>query len=142
MEQSKLILDLLEELIEAETMGETFAESKTVKPLKRMISNAKKGLKIRDEQPDSNKCCKSPNGKGNSVGLARAHQLANNENLSLKTLKRMKSFGERHMANVNWDDKESKSVQAILLWGLSDNKGDAEDDIAWLGTQINKLEKD
>ena len=142
IENKNLLLDLLEELIEAEINGETaeFAEDKTVKAPKYMRDAAKKALEIRDKQPDSNKCCKSPNGKGNSVGLARANQLINNEPLSLKTLKRMKSFGERHKAQATWDEPESKSLQGLGAWGFPMNKAGTDKALKWLSTQIDKLE--
>ena len=66
----------------------TFNED-TVKPLDYIANNAKRGLEIRESLPDSQRCC-------TRVGLARANQLAKKENISINTLKRMKSFLSRH----------------------------------------------
>lgn len=60
-----------------------------VKPPEYVAQNAKRGLEIRESLPPSKKCC-------TLVGLSRAHQLAKMENISIKTLKRMKSFLSRH----------------------------------------------
>ena len=77
---------------------------------------AKKALKEREELPASRQA-------GTRVGLARANQLANGDNLSLDTLKRMVSFIARHKQNYRdakakgLDNKTSKVIQAMNLWG-------------------------
>lgn len=84
----------------------------TYKPTEAMASAAKKALKIRDEQPDSNKGM-------TQVGLTRARQLISRESLSLDTVKRMHSFFSRHEVDKKgkgWG-VDSKGYQAWLGWG-------------------------
>lgn len=84
----------------------------TYKPTEAMASAAKKALKIRDEQPDSNKGM-------TQVGLTRARQLISRELLSLDTVKRMHSFFSRHEVDKKGEGwgKDSKGYQAWLGWG-------------------------
>ena len=120
---------------------ETFSEKTSVKPPAFMALAAKVGLKIRDEQPKSNKCCMP-------TGLVRANQLAKRQNLSLKTIKRIKSFASRHGANIKAKtEKTSKLWQSLMLWGVpySANfetaKKNVERVIKWCDRQIKSLEK-
>ena len=77
---------------------------------------AKKALKDREGLPPSRQA-------GTLVGLARANQLANGENLSLETLIRMRSYLSRAKANYEMarsrglDNTNSKAIQAYNLWG-------------------------
>jgi len=78
-------------------------------------NNAKRGLKIRQEQTPSNR-------GGTTVGVARAVQLSNNDYVDLETVKKIYSFLARHKVDLESDEfKEkgwkSKGGQAILLWG-------------------------
>ena len=111
------------------TASSSIELSESVKPLKYMQSAAERGLKIRDAQPDSNKCC-------TSTGLARANQLAKGENVSIDTVKRMKSFASRHASTTNWDDSESKGVQAMMLWGIP-SASKVESFIKWCDSKLN-----
>ena len=60
---------------------------------------------------------------GTRVGLARANQLANGDNVSYATLRRMRSYLLR--AKENYDNareqglniENSKAIQAYYLWG-------------------------
>lgn len=68
---------------------------------------------MRDEQPDSNKGM-------TPVGLARANQLINRENLSLETVKRMYSFFSQHEVDKqseSWKKGNSKGEQGWGGWG-------------------------
>jgi len=78
---------------------------------------AARGLKLRSEQPDSNKCC-------TSVGIARARDLKNRKRLSFDTVKRMKAYFDRHASdkkaegfNPGEPGYPSKGLQAHLAWG-------------------------
>ena len=77
---------------------------------------AKKALEIRKELPPSRQY-------GTLVGLARANQLANGENLSEDTLVRMRSYLLRARANYRTAKSQgktaenSKAIGAYLLWG-------------------------
>jgi len=77
---------------------------------------------------------------GTLTGLKRANQIANGENLSLETVKRIRNFLNRHEKNskINplyegtpWKDK---GYVAWLLWG-----GEAM--IGWVNKKINESEK-
>ena len=69
---------------------------------------AKKALEIRKDLPPSRQY-------GTLVGLARANQLANGENISQDTLVRMRSYLLR--ARANYRTAKSKAIGAYLLWG-------------------------
>lgn len=73
---------------------------------------AQRGLNLRDKQLNSNKCC-------TAVGLARARQLINRQQLSPSTIKRMKSYFDRHEVDKSGEGwgKDSKGYQAWLIWG-------------------------
>jgi hypothetical protein len=58
----------------------------TYKPTEAMAAEAKRGLEWRKEY----------NRGGTQVGVTRANQLANRENLSASTVKRMHSYFSRH----------------------------------------------
>jgi len=94
---------------------------------------AKKALKDRSEVAPSRKA-------GTPVGVARANQLARGDNLSINTLKRMVSFIARHRGNYQkakaegLDNKTSKVIQAIGLWG-------GIRAFAWAKSEIEKAEK-
>jgi len=94
---------------------------------------ARKALKDREGLPPSRQA-------GTRVGLARANQLANGDNISLDVLKRMRSFLARHKGNYDrakargLDNKTSKVIQAVGLWGGMRAFG-------WANSQITKLEK-
>lgn len=82
------------------------------KPPEYMVKAAEVGLKVRDEQSDSNKCC-------TPTGLARARDLSNGSKVSLETVKRIKSFVSRHGSNYKASyDKESKWWQGMMVWGV------------------------
>lgn len=101
----------------------------TYKPTEAMASAARRGLKMRESQPPSNR-------GGTAVGLARARQLVNRENLSLDTVKRMYSFFSRHEVDKqsdSWKEGNSKGEQAWLLWG-----GDAG--FSWSRRIVKSLE--
>ncbi len=102
-------------------------------PPKSAQNIAKKALKIRKELPKSKRA-------GTPVGVARAGQLANADNLSLDTLKRIKSFIARHEPNYRRAVAQGKSmadggvILAMALWGYPGIK-------SWVDEQINKLSK-
>lgn len=88
-------------------------DADTYKPTAEMAAAARRALKMRDEQPESNKGM-------TPVGLARANQLINRENLSLETVKRMYSFFSRHEVDKkseSWKKGNSKGEQGWLGWG-------------------------
>lgn len=85
---------------------------RTFIPPEDVADQAAYGLYLRSMQSESNKCC-------TPVGLARAKQLSNREPLSVDTLKRMRSYFQRHEVDKRgrgWG-VSSKGFQAWLLWG-------------------------
>lgn len=82
------------------------------KPPAAVAKEAAKGLDLRAKF----------NRGGTDIGVARARDLKNQRNLSLDTLKRMKSFFARHEVdkgarNFGDDDNPSAGYVAWLLWG-------------------------
>ena len=84
-------------------------------PQKKIAENAKKGLDLRKEY-----------GRGGTrIGLIRANQLVRRENLSFRTIKRMKSFFARHKNNLDLPQAKDKNhpgypsnaLIAHYLWG-------------------------
>jgi len=81
----------------------------TYRPTRAMEKAAKRGLKMREESSQSNR-------GGTAVGLARARQFSNREQVSLDVVKRTFSFLSR--AKVYYKPGENTpGTQAYLLWG-------------------------
>ena len=101
--------------------------SRTFIPPPAVAAEARKGLALRAAQPPSNRCC-------TSVGLRRASQLANRQPVSVDTLKRMRSYFQRHAVDSRsprWGT-DSKGWIAWLAWG-----GDAG--LAWCNQILSML---
>jgi len=94
---------------------------------------ARRVLDVRETLPKSRRA-------GTPVGLARANQLANGDNLSLQTLIRMRSYLLRARENYKRAKAQgktrenSKSIQAYELWGSTPA-------LRWAESQITKLSK-
>jgi len=77
---------------------------------------AREALDIRETLPKSRQA-------GTLVGLARANQLANGDNLSEETLVRMRSYlirareNYRQAKRAGLNASNSKAIQAYMLWG-------------------------
>jgi hypothetical protein len=85
---------------------------RTFVPPKAVADQARMGLALRESLPPSQRCC-------TSVGIRRAVQLANRQPVSVSTLKRMRSYFQRHAVDargVGWRET-SKGWQAWLCWG-------------------------
>ena len=102
---------------------------RTFIPPQKVADEAAYGLYLRSQMPPSSRCC-------TPVGLARAKQLKNREPVSVETLKRMRSYFQRH--EVDQQGKgwgiDSKGFQAWLLWG-----GDSGRD--WCNRTLDQLRK-
>ncbi len=79
------------------------------KPTQAMSANAKRALKLRSAAPKSRKGM-------TPVGLARANQFANNQNVSLETVKRTYSYLSRAKAYYK-PGSNTPGTQAYLGWG-------------------------
>ena len=94
---------------------------------------ARKAIKWKEEHGKEVKA-------GTAVGWTRARQLANGENLSMQTIKRMKAFFDRHEKNksINSDYKgqpwKDNGYVAWLIWG-----GDGAR--TWAERKIKQYEK-
>ena len=99
---------------------------------KYIADQAKKALEIRETLPKSRQA-------GTLVGLARANQLANGDNLSKETLVRMRSYlirareDYRQAKSRGLNASNSKAIQAYMLWG-------GPRALTWANEQIEKLQ--
>lgn len=105
---------------------------KSSRPPTAAASAARRALKVRSEQPPSNRA-------GTAVGIARARQFANRERMSISTIKRIVSFFARHekstgSANAR-KDSTSKAAQAWGLWGGNAGR-------AWANSQLSRYERE
>jgi len=81
----------------------------TYRATDQMAAAARRGLVMRAQQPRSSQ-------GGTAIGLARARQFANQESVSLDTVRRTYSFLSR--ARVYYKPgTETPGTQAYLLWG-------------------------
>jgi hypothetical protein len=91
---------------------------------------AKRALEIRETLPKSRQA-------GTLVGLARANQLANGDNLSEQTLIRMRSYlirarqDYRNAKRAGLDASNSKAIQAYMLWG-------GPRALTWVNSQLDR----
>ena len=113
-------------------------EEEGYKPTKQMAELAERGLALREEFGRG----------GTEVGVARARDISNMENLSVDTIKRMASFFARHRvdldapaANPDNEDYPSAGVIAWMLWGGDPNNPDGAG-VAWADSKLAKLEGD
>jgi hypothetical protein len=90
------------------------ADGKMFKPTEHMAAAARRGLRLRAKF----------NRGGTDVGVARAHQLAERQELSAADIKAMHSFFARHAVDKetkshkwNSDSDPSAGFIAWLLWG-------------------------
>ena len=85
-------------------------QEETFKPTNEMAKNAAKGLEWRKKYGRG----------GTAVGVHRAAQLKNRENLSLETVKRMHSFFSRHYNNraKHYDFQDNEPTAWRVAWEL------------------------
>ena len=95
----------------------------TFKSTAKMAANAKKGLKLREAFHRG----------GTDVGVNRAQQLADRQELSVKDVKSMHSYFARHEVDKEgksheWgsDSNPSAGYVAWLLWGVDAGKAWAD----------------
>ena len=88
-----------------------------------VINNAKKGIELTEKV--NNKCA-------TQVGKIRAQQLAQKENISLSTLKRMYSYLSRAQEYYDEGDKEACGTISYLLWG-------GKAGLRWSESKLKKL---
>lgn len=111
-------------------MLQAYAENNTVIPPKFVANIAQRALTVRKSLPKSKQCCLP-------TGLKRANQLAKQQKISLRTLKRMKNFIERMQKQArSKDPSTSKAFQSLMIWG---SMGDGRT-LKWIERSIKKLE--
>lgn len=107
--------------------------AETYKPTDAMASAAKRALKWKEEGKAT--------GAGTSVGWTRANQLANKENLSLDTVKRMYSYFSRHEVDKKGKGfspgEEGYPSNGKIMWDAWG--GDAG--YSWSRGIVNRIEK-
>lgn len=107
-----------------------------LQPTEGMAALAARGLKLREEFGRG----------GTEVGVARARDIKNRENLSPETVGRMANFFSRHRVDLDapaakpgHDDYPSAGVVAWLLWG-GDPADPAGAGAAWADRKLDELE--
>ena len=102
---------------------------------KKAIENAKRGIELNKE--NGNKCA-------TQVGKVRAQQLANGENLSLDTIRRMRAFLIRQRDNydlaVERKDYNACGFISFLLWGGKEALPWAEKKLRQAGEELSNEE--
>jgi len=88
-----------------QTIGKKFM----YKPTQAMADNASRALKMREESTPSNR-------GGTRIGLARANQFANREEVSLDIVLRTYQFLSRARTYYK-PGQNTKGTQAYLMWG-------------------------
>lgn len=85
---------------------------RTYKAPKAAQEAVRRGLRIRDAQPMSNKCC-------SSAGMLTARRILRGYQFNRAELAKIYSFHRRHRAfrRGRKFSPSSKSTQALLLWG-------------------------
>lgn len=100
------------------------------KPTEAMANNAKMALEVRTKKPASQRGM-------TEIGLARARQLINRENLSAETVRRMLSYFQRHEVDKQgstWKDK-GKGWQAWNGWG-------GDEGYSWVKRIVAQMDKE
>jgi hypothetical protein len=104
--------------------AKNIAKANTFKPPEAVAKAAARGLELRKKQPKSGKAgldAKQAAKAGIGSGVQRATNLKNRNNLSEKTVRRMKAYFDRHAKNYKLDagkkPHEDKGYVAGLLWG-------------------------
>jgi len=102
---------------------------------KKAIENAKRGIELNKE--NNNKCA-------TQVGKVRAQQLANGENVSLDTIRRMRSFLIRQKDNyelaIKRKDYTACGYISYLLWGGAEALPWAEKKLRQAGEELSNEE--
>ena len=118
-------------------IDEKAVEDVDLKPTEQMAALAERGLRLRKEHGRG----------GTEVGVARARDIKNRENLSPETVGRMANFFSRHRvdleapaANPTHEDYPSAGVIAWLLWG-GDPANPDEAGTAWANRKLEELER-
>lgn len=105
-------------------------------PTDAMADNARRGLEVRSSKPQSQR-------GGTAVGLARARQLINKQNLSPSTVRRMLSYFQRHEVDKQGEtwDEQGKGWQAWQFWGGDEGFAWAKRKVAQLDAESEKSSK-
>ena len=100
------------------------------KPPETVAANARRALEVRETKPESERGM-------TEVGIARARDLANRENLSEDTIRRMVAYFERHESDKQgstWDE-QGKGWQAWNGWG-------GDEGWAWAKRKVEEFDRE
>jgi len=118
--------------------AEKALEDIDLSPTSEMREMAERGLRLREEHGRG----------GTEVGVARARDIKNGENLSVETVGRMASFFSRHRvdldapaADPSHEDYPSAGVIAWLLWGGDPNDPDGAG-AGWAERKLEEIENE
>jgi hypothetical protein len=127
---------IVEAILETLKENRTKSESTDLRPTEQMANLARRGLELRREHGRG----------GTQIGVQRASDISNRENLSANTVKRMVSFFARHRvdldapaADPDHEDYPSAGVIAWMLWGGDPNDPDGAG-VSWANRKADQLE--
>jgi HK97 family phage portal protein len=108
--------------------GETLEDIDT-RPPQAVADNARRALEVRAEKPESQRGM-------TEVGIARARDLANRENLSEDTIRRMLAYFERHEVDKQGEtwDEQGPGWQAWHGWG-------GDEGFAWARRKVDEFDR-
>lgn len=110
------------------------------KPPRGVQSAARRGLRLRERWNRGGLSNRQASREGIGSGVQRASNLANGDNVSLSTIRRMRSFFARHEDNYRPDQKEddggpTAGTIAWLLWGGNAGR-------SWANRVIEQVERE
>jgi len=105
-------------------------EDVDTKPPETVAANARRALEVRETKPESQRGM-------TEVGIARARDLANRENLSEDTIRRMVAYFERHESDKQGEtwDEQGKGWQAWNGWG-------GDEGWAWAKRKVEEFDRE
>ena len=119
----------LEESIREQRPLAKALEDIDTRPPQAVADNARRALEIRAEKPESQRGM-------TEVGIARARDLANRENLSEDTIRRMLAYFERHEVDKQGEtwDEQGAGWQAWNGWG-------GDEGFAWARRKVDEFDR-
>lgn len=86
------------------------------KPPEAVRKNARRGLELREKYGKGGLSTQEAGRQGIGSGVARARNLANGDNISIDTIRRMSAFFSRHEKNKEGGEDDAGYI-AWMLWG-------------------------
>ena len=127
--------DALEIVYDCDEDEFVFSETSSFRPPSYMISAAKRGLKMQYSMF-------SESSDEAIAGYQVANHIADGKNLSIKQIKRLRSFAQRNIEDITPSMKsDSPFAQKLLLRGVPASKTGAGRVISWANARIKEYEK-